>query len=54
MLYRDEPKVFCALLARLVPTQVRAELESTLPVVVLRDYTGTGEDGANAGGASGV
>ena len=34
---RNEPKVFCALLARLVPTQVRAELETTLPVVVLRD-----------------
>ena len=48
---RDEPKVFCALLARLVPTQVRAEIESTLPVVVLRDYTGlgTGRDGANEG-----
>ncbi len=53
---RNEPKVFCALLARLVPTQVRAELETTLPVVVLRDYTGleNGRDGANEGCPEGL
>ena len=39
-LAQDDPKTFCALLARLVPMQLRAELDGTDTVVVIRDYTG--------------
>ena len=45
---RSDPRVFCALLSRLVPAQVRAEIEGSEPpiTVVLRDYTGLSvEDG---------
>jgi hypothetical protein len=39
---RTDPRVFCALLAKLVPAEVRAEVEGgSLPtVVIVRDYTG--------------
>ncbi len=38
---RSDPKVFCTLLGKLVPTQLRAELEDGgLTVVTIRDYTG--------------
>ncbi len=38
---RAEPKAFLTLLGKLVPAQVRAELEgSAVPTVVIRDFTG--------------
>ena len=38
---RSDPKVFCTLLARLIPTQVKAEVQGHgLPTLILRDFTG--------------
>ena len=38
---RSDPKVFCSLLAKLIPGQIRAEFEaSELPIVSIKDYTG--------------
>ena len=38
---RGRPELFCALIARLIPSEVKASREhSDVPVVEVRDYTG--------------
>ena len=37
---RDEPRVFCTLLGKLLPAQVRAEVESEETMLIVRNYTG--------------
>ncbi len=38
---RSEPKVFCTLLGKLLPSHVRAEFEGEgIPTVIVRDLTG--------------
>jgi hypothetical protein len=42
---RSYPKVFCTLLGKLIPSEVRAELEhSGEPLLIIRDFTGMGFD----------
>ena len=44
---RSDPKVFCSLLAKLLPAQVRAELDnSEMTILHLRDYTGLSDEEA--------
>jgi hypothetical protein len=37
---RSDPRTFCTLLGRLLPSELRASIEGDLPSVVIRDYTG--------------
>lgn len=35
-----DPRTFCMLLARVLPTEFKAEIDAAATLVVLRDYTG--------------
>ena len=42
----EQPKAFLALLARLIPSEVKAQVEgSGIPRLIIRDYTGRGRLG---------
>lgn len=37
---RDHPQAFLSLLGRLIPAELKASIEGSVPMVVVRDYTG--------------
>lgn len=41
---KSDPKVFCAMLSRLIPAELKLEPDSTMALVLKRNYMGLKED----------